>query len=110
MKVRLVKRQTIVNYVSQNKNAKLYFDNWLINLKYADWTKTADIKMTFNTADFLGKGTNRIIFNIGGNNYRMICSYFIGRSNFHLYINWLGTHSEYDKLCANNKQYTIDKY
>ena len=110
MKLRLVKKQTIINYIDQNRNAKSHFDNWLNTLKYADWQDTHDMTETFNSADFLGKGSDRVIFNVGGNNYRIICSYFIGRTNFHLYINWIGTHSEYDKLCDQNRQYTVNNY
>ena len=110
MKVRLIKKQTIVDYIGQNRSSKNYFDSWLYKIKYADWNTLNDIKSTYNSADLLGNGTNRIIFNVGGNNFRMICSYYIGKSNFHLYINWIGSHSEYDKLCSKNKQYTIDKY
>lgn len=110
MKVRLIKKQTIINYVNKKDNSKAYFDNWLNKLKYAEWESTNDIKGTFNTVDFLGRESKRVIFNIGGNNYRMICSYHFGRRNIHLFICWIGTHAEYDKLCNKNIQYTINKY
>lgn len=110
MRIRLVKEQTIINYCNQNRGSEKYFNNWLFQMKLANWHSPNDVKKTFNSADLLGNGTNRIIFNIGGNNYRIICSYFVGENNFHLYVNWIGTHVEYDKLCSKNKQYTIDKY
>ena len=109
MKVRLIKMQTIIDYIRANAQSKIGFDIWLRNIKLSDWSNLNDLKSTFQTADQLN-GTNRIIFNIGGNKYRMICSYKVGRKNFHLYINWIGTHSEYTKLCETNKQYTIDKF
>jgi len=110
MKVRLIKRQTIVDFVKANAQAKEGFDIWMNQLKHANWSNLNDIKNTHNSADLIGNGTNRVIFDIGGNKYRMICSYYVGRTNFHLYINWIGTHTQYDKLCAQNKQFTIDKY
>lgn len=110
MKVRLVKKQTIIEYVQQHSNAKKYFDNWMNALKIVDWRDTHDIKDTFNSADFLGRGTDRVVFNIGGNRYRLICNYFVGKANFHLYINWLGTHAEYTRLCDNLHQYTVNIY
>ena len=55
MKVRLVKRQTIIAYVDEHRNAKKYFDNWMNALKVVDWANTHDMKETFNSADFLGK-------------------------------------------------------
>lgn len=49
-------------------------------------------------------------FNIGGNNYRLICSYHFGNTNVHLLIKWIGTYAEYTKLCSENKQYEINNY
>ena len=110
MKVHIIKLATIKNYVEANNDCHSAFFNWVNFIKSADWKKPSDILSTFRNADILGKGTNRVIFNIGGNNYRMICSYYFGTKTVHLYINWIGTHSEYDKLCKQNLQYTIDNY
>ena len=109
MKVRLIKMQTIIDYIEENAQSKSGFDIWMRRVKLADWSNINDIKASFNSSDQI-KGTNRIIFDIGGNKYRMICSCKIGRRNFHLYINWIGTHAEYSKLCDSKRQYTIDKY
>jgi len=98
-----------MDYVQSNVQSKSGFDIWLRKIKLANWSNINDVKASFATADLL-RGTNRIIFDVGGNKYRIICSFFIGRKNFHLYINWIGTHAEYTKLCASNKQYTTDKY
>jgi hypothetical protein len=27
-----------------------------------------------------------------------------------LFVKWIGTHAEYDRLCDRGKQYTVDKY
>jgi len=110
MKVRLIKKHTIILFVTSNRNSKVYFDNWLNKLKFANWTTSNDIKSTYKSADIIGKGTNRVIFNIGGNNYRMICSYKFGKKYVHLFINWIGTHKEYSKLCDKNLQYKINIY
>ena len=53
---------------------------------------------TFPSADLLGDGTEKVIFDIGGNNYRIICKYWFSRDDVHLYVKWIGTHAEYDKL------------
>lgn len=110
MRVRLIKKQTIKNYVASNRNSALYFENWLAKIKLADWSNSNNINNTYKSADILGKGTNRVIFDIGGNNYRMICSYMFGRKYVHLFINWIGTHAEYSKLCEKNLQYEINKF
>lgn len=79
MKIRLIKQSTIIEYVSKQKNSKAYFNVWLNQIKYADWKNVNDIKNTFKSADILGNSSNRVVFNIGGNNYRMICKYFFGK-------------------------------
>lgn len=40
----------------------------------------------------------------------MICSYHFGEKKVHLFIKWIGAHSEYTKLCAEGKQYIIEAY
>jgi mRNA interferase HigB len=90
--------------------SKSSFVEWLNILKSADWSTPKDIQKTFNTADLLGKRSQRVVFDIGGNNYRMICKYAFGENEAHLFICWIGTHAEYDELCGKNKQYSISKY
>ena len=76
----------------------------------ADWSKPGDITETFGSADLLGNGSDRVVFDIAGNNYRLICKYHFGLTRVHLYIKWIGTHAEYAKLCDDNKQYTVNSY
>lgn len=110
MRVRLIKRQTIVDYVIKNARSRSSFNAWLLVIRYADWNEPNHIVETFNSADILGKGSKRVVFNIGGNRYRMICSYHFGQNMVHLYVKWIGTHAEYSKLCEEGRQYEIDVY
>jgi mRNA interferase HigB len=48
------------------------FKLWLTFLKLADWKEPGDITKTFGSADLLGNGSDRVVFDIAGNNYRMI--------------------------------------
>ena len=110
MKVRLIKRKSIEDFVVQNARSKSSFKLWLTFLKMADWSEPGDIAETFGSADLLGNGSNRVVFDIAGNNYRMICKYHFGVTRIHLYIKWIGTHAGYTKLCDDNKQYTMNSY
>jgi len=110
MRIRLVKKKTIAKYQIANAASRSSFDQWIDKLKNANWETTNDIKQTFGPADLLGKRSNRVVFNIDGNNYRMICKYQFGLNYVHVFINWIGTHSEYDKLCDDDLQYTINLY
>lgn len=110
MKVRLIKRKSIEDFALQNARSRSSFRLWLALLKRADWAAPGDIAETYGAADLLGNGCERVVFNIAGNNYRMICKYHIGVTRIHLYIKWIGTHAEYTKLCDNNEQYTVQNY
>lgn len=72
MRVRLIKRKTIEEYVAKNAMSRPSFKRWLMVLSYADWSKPEDIVFTYPSADVLGKGSERVVFDIGGNKYRMI--------------------------------------
>jgi len=110
MRVHLLAKNTIEKYIASNIQSRSPFKSWLASLIDADWDTPQDILSTFNSADILGKGSQRVVFNIGGNNYRMICQYYFGKRKVSLFINWIGKHSEYSALCNFGKQFTIDDY
>lgn len=110
MKVHLIKKQTIEDYALGQARSRVSFGIWLSALSGADWNKPEDIKATFGSADILGKSSSRAVFNIGGNNYRMICKYAFGRKQVHLFVCWIGTHAEYDELCDKEEQYTVENF
>lgn len=110
MKVHLIKIQSIERFVKENAQSKKAFEIWLSIIKRADWDTPQDIIRTFNSADILGQSSNRVVFNIGGNKYRIICQYYIGQQKVHLFVKWIGTHASYTKLCNNEEQYSIDSF
>ncbi|MFO7924058.1 MAG: type II toxin-antitoxin system HigB family toxin [Bacteroidales bacterium] len=110
MRVHLIKKQSIEEYVLKNSRSKASFEIWVTIIKRVEWKEPNEIISTFNSADILGKGSNRVVFNIGGNNYRMICKYYFGETKVHLFVKWIGTHAEYTKLCNDGKQYKINEY
>lgn len=110
MKVHLIKEKTIRKYVSENAASIASFQDWIMKLKNADWETPADVAFTFRSSDLLGKGSSRVVFDIGGNNYRLICKYAFGENEVHLFVCWIGTHVAYDKLCRNREQFTVNDY
>ncbi|WP_018629344.1 type II toxin-antitoxin system HigB family toxin [Niabella aurantiaca] len=108
MKVHLIGKETIEDFVRHNAQSGASFAEWLIKVKYGDWDSPADIAATFPSVDLLGNGSNRVVFDIGGNKYRMIGKYAFGDKQMHLFICWIG--AQYDKLCANDEQYTRSDY
>jgi mRNA interferase HigB len=103
MKTHLIKKWTIEQYASLHAGSKSSLTLWLAIVKRCDWNSPQDILGTFASADLLGNGCDRVIFDIGGNKYRMICHYVFGENEVHLF-------AEYTKLCKSNKQYTVSDY
>lgn len=110
MKVRLIKRKSIEDFTVQHPRSRSSFRLWLTLIKMADWNVPGDITETFGSADLLGNGSDRVVFDIAGNNFRMICKYHFGVNMVHVYIKWIGTHAAYTKLCSENKQYSVNNY
>ena len=110
MKVHLIKKQTLDEFADLHPGSKIPLEGWIEKLKFADWEQPSDMKATFNSADLLGKSSNRVIFDIGGNNFRMICKYVFGKKQVHLFVCWIGAHAAYDKICNRSEQYTINIY
>jgi mRNA interferase HigB len=110
MKIHLIRKETIEEFTRQNARSRVSFEEWLAKLKCADWEKPRDMIATFGSADLLGKNSNRVVFDIAGNAYRMICKYAFGDKQVHLFVCWIGTHAAYDNLCRLNEQYTVSDY
>ncbi len=111
MRVRLLRKDTIEDYATNHANSRIHFNNWLKLLKHADWDGPQDITTAF-AGNLLGAGSNRVIFDIGGNgrnSHRMICEYMFGIKLVRLYVNWIGTHEEYNALTPLEKK-KIDIY
>ena len=69
---------------------------WYQEVKNSDWRNPNDVKRYYRSASIIGD--NRIVFNICGNKYRLIV-----RINYEaqwVFIRFIGTHSEYDKIDA----------
>lgn len=69
---------------------------WRQEVERARWTKPTEIKAVYGTADVVGN--NRIVFDICGNNYRLIVQF-----NYTVQvarIRFAGTHAEYDLINA----------
>jgi len=69
---------------------------WYADTRKANWTKPTDITSTYRTASVLPN--NRIVFNIGGNKYRLVV--VVHYDSGVVYVRFVGTHQEYDRIDA----------
>lgn len=89
----IVGRQLIKRFIRKHANSKASLSAWLTEAEEAAWKTPQDIKDLYRSADFLSG--NRVIFNIGGNNYRLVV--LVRYQNGILLIQKIGTHAEYSK-------------
>ena len=67
---------------------------WYQIIKQGNFFSPNDIKLLFPSSSFIGG--NRVVFNISGNKYRLVVH--IRYDLQILYIRFIGTHAEYDKI------------
>lgn len=92
--MRIFTEQTIKAYAEKHPEAKTALQEWAMIVKQSKWTCFADIKQTFNSVDSVGN--QRYVFNIKGNNFRLVV--LIKFTLQFVYIRFIGTHKEYDKI------------
>lgn len=90
--MRVISRAALRDFWRQHPDAERALRGWEKRVKYADWKGFADTRADFPASDRVGKF---VVFNVGGNKYRLICSIHFNRGR--LYIRNVLTHEEYDK-------------
>lgn len=78
----------------ERASAKTAMMAWHTATERASWANFADVKLTFNTADWAGNG--KVIFDVGGNKYRIVC--LIGFRSQTVFVLFVGTHKQYDAI------------
>jgi len=93
--MQIIAKRTLKLFWEQHPQAEAPLKTWHWLVTKADWTGPHDVKQQFgSTVDFIAD--NRIIFDIGGNKYRLIVhvAYRFKR----VLIKFIGTHKEYDTI------------
>ena len=98
MSVRIVKRLVIDNYCKIHANAEGPFEKFFENIKDVNWKSLKDIVDHFGSNKVRTIGSDRLRFEIGGNNHRMIIKCQFGKRDVFFWIKFIGTKEEYDKI------------
>lgn len=96
--MRIISRNKIIEYYNEHPDSKTALEEWYQKVKKAEWTCFNDIKRMFNSVDSVGN--QHYVFNIKGNNYRLIV--VIKFTIKTVLIRFIGTHTEYDSIDAKN--------
>ena len=92
--MRIISRTTLIRFWKKFPDAEQPLKSWFDEVRAAIWSSPNELKKQYRNASII---TNkRVVFNIKGNSYRLIVDveYKIGI----VFIVWIGTHKEYDKI------------
>ena len=98
--MRVIARRTLREFLQSRAGhkdqaaLKAALDAWFDEVRKARWTSTVDVKRLYATASIVT--ADRIVFNIKGNDYRLVTSADFEKGI--VWIKWIGTHKEYDKI------------
>ena len=89
---------TIRNYIALHRDVEDQLNNWYHIADRSDWANFNEMRLMFNSVDAIGK--DLYVFNIKGNSYRLIVRVIFRVRT--IYIKFIGTHKEYDKVKLEN--------
>ena len=98
--MRIIARSTLHAFVDSlagqrdREAVKSALDAWFHDTKRARWKNMADMKRRYATASVIA--SDRAVFNIKGNSYRLVVAIDFEKSI--VWIKWIGTHKEYDRI------------
>ena len=93
----IITRRRLTEYAEKHPNAAASLAAWYAVAKAARWQSITEVKQTFPHADAaqVSSGRTITIFNIAGNNHRLIAA--IHYNTGKLFILKTLTHAQYDK-------------
>lgn len=92
----VISRKAIREFWGEHPDAEQPLKAWFAEAKIASWTQPADVKAKYGSASILQGG--RVVFNIAGNKFRLVVQ--INYEHFTVYVRYVGTHKDYDKIDA----------
>ena len=96
IRMRIVSHKKIKEFYETKgrEDTRVALERWYDITEKANWRSLSDIKVDFPGTDYVGN--QHYVFNIRGNSYRLIVviKFTIG----YVYIRWVGTHKEYEKI------------
>ena len=95
--MRVIAKKILREFWEKYTDSEEPLKTWYKEASKANWASPNDIKAEYAKASILKSG--RTVFNICGNKYRLIVE--INYLRQWVFIRFIGTHKEYDKIDAN---------
>ena len=91
--MKIVGAKILSKFKQKHADCRKQINEWIAEIEKSEWKNFSDMKKDFPGASILSGNT--VIFNIKGNNYRLVTVIVIVGGK--VFIEWIGTHAEYDK-------------
>ena len=93
--MRVIAKRTLIQFWQRHNQAEQPLRAWYGIADKSVWKTPQDVRDTFgNSVDFVAD--NRVIFDIGGNKYRLIVR--VSYEHQRVLIKFVGTHQQYDRI------------
>ena len=99
--MRIIAKSTIRNFWIVHPQSEFPLLDWYSTVKQVSWQSPNEVKQTYGNASIVAN--NRVVFNIKGNDYRLVTE--IDYDYQLVFIIWIGTHKEYDKIDVTTIEY-----
>lgn len=100
----IIVKRAILFYIDKYPLAKTPLLAWYSEFIKQEFHNFNELKSVYGNASIVAN--NRVIFNIKGNDYRLIVSVNFKQSA--AYIIWFGSHNEYDKINTETVEFDIN--
>lgn len=94
--MKVIAISTLRRFWTRHPDAEQPIKAWHDEARHAAWSAPQDIKDHYASASFVGR--NRVVFNIKGNDYRLIVA--VAYRFQAIYIKFVGTHAAYSRVDA----------
>jgi mRNA interferase HigB len=88
----VISRKTLRDFWEHYPDSESPLSRWFKIMEQTTFISFDELRLTFPSADKVG---DLVVFNIGGNKYRLIASIHFNRGK--VYVRHVFTHREYDK-------------
>lgn len=90
----IISKTKLSQFSKKHSDVKVSLNIWYDIISKSDYKNLSQLKSDFNSIDYVGN--DRIVFNIKGNQYRLVAMIFFDIRT--VYIRFIGTHTEYNKI------------
>jgi mRNA interferase HigB len=94
--MRVIALKTLRSFWGRHPSTRQALQAWYYDAKHATWKTPAEIKYVYHNASLIGR--NRVVFNIKGNQYRLVVA--VNYEHSIVFIRFVGSHQEYDRIDA----------